>query len=217
MKSYSIMFCEICNSHTEAIIHKSIKYYKCLNCKFIFKDKRYYLSESQEKKRYLQHNNSLSNEGYINWLKSFLNEAVNPYLSSDSKVLDFGSGPCPVLPELINQPETLIDVFDKFFAMKEDYLNRKYDYIIMLEVIEHISTPLKTLKKLKNILNPKGKIGISTLLHQENDNTFKNWWYKEDKTHVSFFSSKTFIEIADILSFKIIKTNNKNLCVFELV
>lgn len=42
-------------------------------------------------------------------------------------------------------------------------LNKKYDVILLLEIIEHIEDWHKTIKKIKRILNPNGIIILSTI------------------------------------------------------
>ncbi|MBO8138417.1 MAG: methyltransferase domain-containing protein [Desulfotomaculum sp.] len=52
---------------------------------------------------------------------------------------------------------------------------------------------------LKEHLAAKGILALMTLYH--NNHNFKNWWYRQDKTHICFYSPKTFSWIAKHLSF----------------
>jgi hypothetical protein len=43
---------------------------------------------------------------------------------------------------------------------------------------------------------------------------FYSWYYAKDPTHISFYSSKTMIVVAEILGKKIVETNGKDVVVF---
>jgi 2-polyprenyl-3-methyl-5-hydroxy-6-metoxy-1,4-benzoquinol methylase len=57
-------------------------------------------------------------------------------------------------------------------------------------VIEHFRQPNQELHKLFALLKPKGILGIMTKLVIDAD-AFSRWHYKNDLTHVSFFSRDT--------------------------
>ena len=57
----------------------------------------------------------------------------------------------------------------------------------MIEVIEHLRVPAAELKKLKALLNPRGILFIKTKFLPEKE-SFEDWFYKRDLTHVQFFS-----------------------------
>jgi hypothetical protein len=70
-------------------------------------------------------------------------------------------------------------------------LNKDYDFILMIEVIEHLRDPYGDLSNLKSRLRKGGKMFIKTqLMHPQRD--FSSWPYQRDPTHVQFFSQKTF-------------------------
>lgn len=209
--------CKICPSKVRPIYDQQYdhNYYCCDNCEFIFLDERKIISPEKEKKEYSFHENSFDNEGYVNMFREFIAKAIRPHKSKIKTALDFGSGPGPVLAGLLRQEGFKVDVYDKYFAPEKVYLNKKYDLITATEVFEHLSDPLTTLKLLKSHLNENGILAIMTLFHQNNDEHFKNWWYRRDSTHISFYTPKTFEYMADLLGMKVLLVDEKNICVLE--
>jgi len=205
--------CKICSNSTDYVSVKDKKYHICKNCGFISLDKKYFLSEKQEKERYLKHENSLQNKGYVDFLNNFIEKAVIP--KKPKTILDFGSGPNPVLKELLRKKCFEVYTYDYYFDKNEKYKTTKYDMIVSVEVLEHLKEPLKTLKELKKLLNKKGTIAIMTSFHQNNIEKFKDWWYITDPTHISFFSIKTMENIAKELNMQSKIIDKKNICLLN--
>ena len=211
----TILSCKICKTNVK-IIHDNQydqDYYHCANCEFISLDEKKLITPAQEKKEYAFHENSFENEGYVNMFRKFIDKAIRPYKSKIKTALDFGSGPGPVLAELLRQEGFKTNIYDKHFAPEKVYLNKKYDLITATEVFEHLTDPLATLKLLKSLLNKNGIIAIMTLFHQNNEEHFKKWWYRRDITHISFFTPKTFKYMASLLGMKILMEDGERVCV----
>lgn len=208
--------CKICSKETTSKEILSETYHFCQNCDFIFLDESDHISEKLEKERYLKHENSLDNEGYVDFLNDFIKKSVLPYKKEVKTILDFGSGPKPVLAELLKNEGFDVTTYDYYFDKNEYYKTKKYDLIVLVEVIEHLKDPLKILKGLKNLLNKNGKIAIRTIFHPQNPDKFKIWWYITDPTHISFFSEKTMNAIAERLGMKTSIIDEKNICVLSI-
>ena len=65
-----------------------------------------------------------------------------------------------------------------------------YDFICATEVVEHLHHPGAELAHLWSLLRPGGWLGIMTKLVRDRS-AFKQWHYKNDPTHVCFFSEET--------------------------
>jgi len=107
------------------------------------------------------------------------------------------------------------DNIENFFKLIEN----KYDYIICSDVLEHLINPLDLLEKLKNNLNENGKIIISipNIMHISviYNLLFKmDFPYTEsgilDKTHLKFFTEKSFKRELNKLSLYNINTHYQN-------
>jgi SAM-dependent methyltransferase len=208
--------CKICQSNTISYLHPKFKFifHECLNCHFIFKDEVNYISKETELKIYEQHQNSLDNIGYVNYLTNFIESAVMPYVQK-GKALDYGSGPNPVLAHLLKEDFGFdVSIYDLYYAQNDHYLNYSYDIITITEVVEHIQDPLQTFHQLKTLLKKGGYLSVMTLFHPRDRNKFFDWFYIRDLSHVSFFSPKTMSKIAQISGLKLIECNDYRITVF---
>lgn len=187
--------CPLCGSHTQICIHREKKryrraFYHCEHCDLIFVPSQYQVSLEEEKARYDLHQNNPEDEGYIR----FLNRLAAPILQKiapKSCGINFGSGPEPVLSKLIANHGHHICNYDPFYCNTPEQLKKSYDFLISSEVVEHFSTPAKEWKKMMSLLKDGGWMGIMTQLHTPEIN-FSNWWYKNDETHIAFYSKNTF-------------------------
>ena len=206
--------CKICSNSTRTIYDKQYdhNYFYCHNCEFIFLDDSKIISAEEEKKNYSFHENSSDNEGYVQMFRDFIDKAIKPHKNQIKTALDFGSGPGPVLAELLKQEGFKTDIYDKHFSPEKVYQGKKYDLITATEVFEHLEDPMITLRLLKSLLNKNGILAIMTLFHNNNVDDFKKWWYRRDATHISFYTPKTFSVIADSLGMFYSLIDNKNIC-----
>lgn len=181
--------CTLCNSK-EISHYYDNRYFKCNNCDLIFLSPKFQISQDEEKKRYSTHNNDPLDPNY----RKFLNRLMEPVIHQiniGDKGLDFGSGPGPTLSIMFQEKGFNMNIFDPFFADNQSVLEEKYDFVTSSEVVEHFSTPAKSWMQLINLVKPKGTLGIMTEIFDKNIN-FEKWYYKNDDTHVSFYSLKTF-------------------------
>lgn len=210
--------CKICQNKTRPIFDKQFKinYHQCLECGFLFIEPQNLPSRDEELKIYLQHNNSIENEGYVSMLRDFIDRTVKPYSKGES-VLDFGSGPNPVLAQIMEQDGFNVDIYDPFFSPTEVFKNKAYDVITSTEVFEHLQHPLKMFEQLYQALKPGGIIALMTMFHPDDDEVFQNWWYRRDITHISFYTHKTFTQIAKSFNMNILLLDPKNICVMQKI
>ena len=188
-------------------------YLSCPQCQFIQLERAHHLSPQKQKERYLQHDNSRANQGYVVMLQAFIDQAVTPYMKPGGRILDFGSGPVPVLAELLGEGGYSVETYDLFFQKDEAYRDRQYDLVLLVEVLEHLSDPQATLKALVPRLTPGGAISLMTLFHPNDRRQFADWWYRRDPTHVGFFTAKTLEEMGKGLGLTPLFTDSKNLMV----
>lgn len=174
------------------------KYLLCLTCHLIFIPPQYQISRSSSKLHYLNHNNTIEQEGYVN----FLNRVITPALElikPGMKGLDYGCGPSPVLSKILELKGILCYNYDPLFDF--DHPLEIYDFVFATECFEHFNQPEKDIKDIVNLVKPGGFLGLMT--HQwETIDKFRNWYYKNDPTHVSFYHRKTFDFISDHYNLK---------------
>lgn len=204
--------CKICSSATQFFECKNLKasYHYCSNCEFISKDSKYILSEENELEIYNKHNNSIDDPRYVEFFYKFLNNAVFDFINHGKTAFDFGSGPSPVLAQILERyHDYKVDIYDFFYSPEKIYLGKKYDLITCTEVMEHLSNPLDYFYIFRNLMKDDSLLSIMTLFHNNDENHFENWHYARDKTHISFFTNKTFEIIAEITGFEIVYSNNQ--------
>jgi SAM-dependent methyltransferase len=183
----------------------------CRNCELIFAENRYLLTETEEKQRYLHHNNGIHNEGYV----KFLNQAIEPALpliSRDMKGLDFGCGPTPTLSVLLTQKGFGCDDFDPFFF--PHIPQKQYDFIFATECFEHFYHPAKEIAHIHDLLKPGGILIIMTEIWKSPE-SFEKWYYAKDPTHVMFFNENTFRFMTDTYGFKHMKNDGIRVFMFK--
>ena len=210
--------CKLCGSDTEIVMEEPI-YYHCPNCDFIFIDDEFIIDYEEEKGVYDQHENSLENEGYVNMFKDFIARAITPHKEDIRTALEFGSGPGPVLAHLLKEEGVkIIDIYDPYFAPEKIFHGKKYDLITSTEVFEHFSDPYKEIEMLKKHLDQNGIMAIMTLFHNygSDDFDFSDWWYIRDKTHISFYSPRTFEWIADHFGLELIYHDEKRIVTMKI-
>ena len=188
----SSLHCPLC-SDTEGSKHfhsdRHRDYYRCSHCGLTHVPPSQLLSPEAERAEYDKHQNSPDDTGYRKFL-SRLFTPLNIRLEPTSHGLDFGSGPGPTLSLMFEEAGHQMNLFDPFYAPTKQVLTSQYDFITASEVVEHLHNPATELAHLWSILRPGGWLGIMTKLALD-QNAFSNWHYKNDPTHVCFFSNKT--------------------------
>ena len=109
--------------------------------------------------------------------------------------LDFGCGPGPALAAIFVEAGFNMSVYDPYFAPDEIVLTGQYDFVTCTEAIEHFYQPHKEWELLVSLVREGGMLGIMTKLARDVE-AFSRWHYKNDPTHVSFFSKETFLYLA---------------------
>ncbi len=195
------MQCTLCGSET--ILYSEIqekKFFTCKECKAILLHPSYFLSAEEEKKRYQLHQNDINNLGYQKFVSPIVNTIYNDYDNTHIG-LDFGSGSGPVITSLLTKKGYNVMTYDPFFDPNNTVLNNTYDFIICCEVMEHFYHPFKEFKLLSSLLNSKGSLYCKTSLYTQTID-FKSWWYKNDPTHVFFYSKDTLFWVKNRFKFK---------------
>lgn len=197
--------CPLCRSSSTDFYYQDSRreYLSCSVCHLVFVHPSSLPDSAREKQEYDLHENHADDHGY----RSFLSRALNPVLAHikpDARGLDFGCGPTPVLAEMLTENGFRMDVFDPIYACYESVLNNRhvYDFITCTEAIEHFHQPAKELAILHTLLRENGLLVIMTK-RVESRERFATWHYKNDITHVSFFSEDTFHYIGERMGFNV--------------
>ena len=169
-------------------------YLHCPVCDFVFVPPAFHLTEKEEKARYDFHQNNPNDAGYRRFLAQLV-EPMIPLLQPGATGLDFGCGPGPTLSVLFRESGVEMDLYDKYYAPRPEVFEKHYDFITATEVVEHLRQPGRDLKRLIDLLNPGGLLGVMTRSRPAPE-CFEAWYYRNDPTHIGFFSQTTFRWIA---------------------
>jgi len=205
------MNCNLCNSKIENIKTdiKGKKYLLCSNCDLIQLEKQLHLTMVAEKQRYKLHENSSDNIGYLNYLNNIITNSITPFLKHGDRLFYFFCGPEKTWKKLLKDKGYYVTTYDPFFDNNSDWLNKNFNAVTAIEVFEHLSNPAKELDLLSSLLSTGSLLVIRTMLHNNNWDIFQNWWYKEDPTHLSFYSETTINYICRTWKYKILQIKDQ--------
>lgn len=218
-----------------------VPYFICNNCDFIFTNfmDKWKNSDFKEKiynEKYILADPKETSQGLINnsgydygkyFTKIILGLIQNKKISKSKnniKILDYGSGQnLSSFGRALKDNGFYLDSYDPFFEVNHR-VNReiRYDFIFMIEVIEHCQDLEKTCITLKELLDENGFLWIQTLLHEintKNDkiigghhflsapkNEILNSWYISPRNgHASIFSYRSMKLLFQRHGFKLFK------------
>jgi len=165
-------------------------YLQCGECALVFVPSEQHLSAAEERAQYDLHENDPADFGYRGFL-SRLFAPICERVRVPAQGLDFGSGPGPTLSVMFEEAGYDMAIYDPFYAPDTGVFERRYDFITATEVVEHLHRPGWELSRLVGLLEPGGYLGVMTK-RVTDVAAFSTWHYKDDPTHVCFFSTATF-------------------------
>lgn len=214
--------CPLCKSDNPQVLCdlKSGKgtrlYWHCRTCDLVFLDPALRFDPAAEKKHYGLHQNSVHDAKYCEFLQKLITPLllqVEQVANSEACGLDFGSGPSPVLAELVRRAGFQMEIFDPFFANDLSVLTRRYDFVSCCEVVEHMYDPHVGFSQLDAVLKPGGVLGIMTGMIGD-WSQFASWNYPNEATHVCFYSEKTMAWLANVFNWQLLRVG-ANVTIFQ--
>jgi 2-polyprenyl-3-methyl-5-hydroxy-6-metoxy-1,4-benzoquinol methylase len=192
--------CPLCEGRAIKHYYRDLKraYKQCDRCGLVFVDGHYRLTPVQEKAEYDLHQNSTDDPAY----RAFLSRLFIPILSQlkpGAKGLDFGCGPGPALSNMFSEAGFDINVYDVYYFTDPSVLEQPYDFVTATELVEHLYEPGKVFRQLWSLLPAGGCLGLMTKLLIDLE-AFSKWHYKNDPTHVCFYSRDCFKYIAEMIN-----------------
>ncbi len=189
--------CPLCESTHIQHFHedKRREYLQCQRCDLVFVHPDQRIDTVAEKAQYDMHQNDPNDQGY----RRFLSRMAQPILdrvSPHSYGLDFGCGPGPTLSLMLEEAGHNMKLYDIYYHPDTEVLAEEYDFVTSTEVIEHLYHPNKVWQQWLNLVKPGGWLGLMTKVVIDAE-AFKTWHYKNDITHVCFYSRKTFQYLAE--------------------
>ena len=184
--------CPLCRTDCWKPFHrdKERHYLRCRHCELVFVPDQYWIGRKEERATYDLHQNDSADPGYRRFL-SKLSTPLLQRLAVPSTGLDFGCGPGPTLSSMLEAHGHRVDLYDPFYYNDGSVFDNIYDFICASEVVEHLHHPGATFPTLFSLLRSGGWLAIMTKLVIDAE-AFKNWHYIRDRTHICFYSQRTF-------------------------
>lgn len=241
----NINFNKTCEDKPTSSVFKSSKilvpYFICRNCNFIFTDFMDNWNKSDFKKNIYNDDYILAdpkensqgektNSGYHygNYFSNIILGLIKNKKISKSreeiKILDYGSGgSLSSFGRGLKANGFNLESYDPFFKENNvNNINQKFDFIFMIEVIEHCHELEKTCKNLSELLDDNGFLWIQTMLHEINTNNeeifgghhyfsaprdkiLHSWYIAPRNGHVSIFSFQSMKLLFQRYNFNLIK------------
>jgi hypothetical protein len=204
--------CPLCHSKTDFFLAgENREYHLCPSCQLISVPEKFLIPIEDETHRYLEHENSLDNEGYVNMFLQKI-EIVKSICPKIQTALDYGCGYEPVLQTLLNRNGYLADGYDPNFFPDGERAS-SYDLIISTETFEHFREPGNELLRIMARMTKGGYLAVMTRLYPKQNGLpckkdFGCWYYKRDPTHIAFYCLETFSWIADHFCLEIVYIND---------
>lgn len=168
-------------------------YASCAGCGLVFRADGAALSFEEERRHYENHDNRPS-DGYRAFLAPAA-EALAARCAPGAEGLDYGCGPGPVLALMLGERGLKTALYDRHFAPSAAALERRYAFVACTEAAEHFTRPGEEFARLAGLLEPGGWLALMTSLRGP-DAQFALWHYRQDPTHVCFYSEKTLSWLA---------------------
>ncbi len=207
--------CPLCcthKAHTPVKGPDKRRYYLCNHCHLIFTDPSFFLPVDAEKNVYLQHENCIENQGYVNFLQKIIRPTLQ-WLRPGMKGLDYGCGPGPTLSILLQNEGMMCDNWDPIFFPELDQ-SKTYDFIFATECFEHFFHPARELSLMLGLLKQGGILAIMTQLRTQTE-SFTSWHYPLDPTHVSFYHPDTFAWISETYPLELVYSDKKSVVILK--
>jgi SAM-dependent methyltransferase len=232
--------CRLCGSNNLSLISKderhSRPFYLCPACALISVPAQYHLSVEDELARYTLHDNTLSNQGYVDFLSEIADiaadlasEMSNNHHSRHIKLLDFGCGKEAVLCRLLERRGIGIDcqpydpLYDELRQLPD--IVDKCDIIAASEVVEHLRDIAGELRLMGRLLRDDGGVVIlRTQLYDDcginvtgggTSNGFRKWWYAQDPTHINFFNRQSLSKLASVIDKRVEETERRDIFILR--
>ena len=198
--------CRICHASSPLFFRDLRAFYKCPECCLIF---TFDLPGKEAEETHYKNQWTTTDTSFWKKQVDVLLQLIDNY-RTPTRILDFGSGSGEMTNEFRQRgyDVTPLEPMTHGYLKDQNY-SSKFDVVIAVEVIEHLPEPWEELNEIENVLAPDGIVIFSSLLtnsfidRPDAHEQFKNWWYKDDPTHVSFFCNRVLSKMADMKNYDI--------------
>lgn len=150
---------------------------------------------SRERTRYEEHRNS--GRRYHDYLRDFAERRIAPLIERSGcrgslEVVDYGSGPVAALTPVLRDLGLRVFGYDPFFGPFREPPSQSGDIVVLHEVVEHFGRPGSALSRAVAAMRHHGFLVVETQTRPRDAAAFARWTYRQDPTHVAFYTRRTF-------------------------
>jgi hypothetical protein len=178
--------CHLCEAWAEdGGRFQKMNFLHCSACDLVFVPAAEQVSADQTKARYLHHHNTSKDAGYVA-MQTDIIELLHTQFPTARRVLDYGSGPAPVLVELLREVGHEAAGYDPHFA-SDMAMTPPFDAVTAVETFEHFAEPRREVERILGLLRPYGCLLVQALLHT-GLGRFADWWYARGRDPSEHFT-----------------------------
>jgi SAM-dependent methyltransferase len=179
-------------------------------------DERYYRGEGSDPTlAYVhEHENFETTIHHYEW-DAVLDILTHLGAKSDSPILDFGCGSGGFVRAARRRGFTRVFGFDEgwlfrktchevYFLKREELKPRRFEFVVAIEVFEHLINPGEQLREIRSLLEPQGRLFLTTGNASKFVSKLSTWTYAQSpEVHVGFFEPRTLRALLEKESFSI--------------
>lgn len=135
---------------------------------------------------------------------NFLSDVVD--LSDRKRILDYGGDKGQHIPAVISGDRFVYDVSgvetEPDVTRLTQIENQKFDFIMCCNVLEHLSYPAATVRKLRNVCDEDGVLFIDVPMEFKANGRMRDSFHE----HINFFTIPALRKCVELSGFKVLKT-----------
>jgi len=198
--------CRICAGPARFFFKDARTFYRCENCRFVF------TNETMDGNDQDKHFQAQATDDPAFWRRvaeTYIQLAA-PYIIPRN-ILDFGSGNGGLSNALTDMGYAVSSFEPRIHGeFREQKYADRFDMIVANQVIEHLFEPSAGMAAPTEYLADEGILFVTSsftdsFIHSPDAvEQFRGWWFKDDRTHVSFYCYWTLQFICDRIGLEII-------------